>query len=255
MEQRQLSDKSKKFLDGLRLYLFSSGKNEKEINEIAEELEVHLLEAELHGKSIERIVGESPTEYMEMISNQMKVDYKAWAKYVPLIVIGSLSFTIIGDLLQGMLSYSLLKIIGTILCSITFLGGVFMTFRYVTKNQVSRTAEFLILLLPILLNMLLLGGVLVADSIYETPTINFDLLGSMIIGLLTLSFVVGFSIWAKTAVIPIVLIALHLPEFALSFTSLEKESQLITGMVLTYLFIGLYLFFTLKKLKKEASHA
>ena len=39
VEQLQLSDKSKKFIDDLRLYLFSSGKNDQEIKEIAEELE------------------------------------------------------------------------------------------------------------------------------------------------------------------------------------------------------------------------
>lgn len=37
----QLSAKSKKFLEDLRVYLFSSGKNEDETEEVIEELEVH----------------------------------------------------------------------------------------------------------------------------------------------------------------------------------------------------------------------
>ena len=41
--QMELSDKSRKFIDDLRLYLFSSGKNDQEIREIAEELEDHLM--------------------------------------------------------------------------------------------------------------------------------------------------------------------------------------------------------------------
>ena len=61
----------------------------KRLREITEELEDHLYEAELSGKSIERIIGASPKEYMMSISTEMKTDYKAWAKYIPLIIIGS----------------------------------------------------------------------------------------------------------------------------------------------------------------------
>ena len=158
MEQMQLSDKSKKFIDDLRLYLFSSGKNDQEIKEITEELEDHLYEAELNGKSIERIIGASPKEYMMSISTEMKTDYKAWAKYIPLIIIGAMSFSVIGDFLQGTLRYSLLKIIGTLIYSIIFLVGVFTAFRYMASNQVSKIKEFLILLLPIFISTLFFGG-------------------------------------------------------------------------------------------------
>ena len=37
MVQMELSDKSRKFIDDLKLYLFSSGKNEQEIKDITEE--------------------------------------------------------------------------------------------------------------------------------------------------------------------------------------------------------------------------
>ena len=116
----ELSDKSKKFVDDLRLYLFSSGKNDEEIREIAEELEDHLYEAEHNGKSIDQIVGASPKEYMESISSEMKTDYKAWAKYISLIFLGAMSFSVIEDLLQGTLSYSLLIILGTLIKLLPF---------------------------------------------------------------------------------------------------------------------------------------
>jgi len=249
MEQHLLSDQSRKFIDDLRLYLFSSGKNDHEINEIAEELEMHLIEAEMHGKSIEKIVGSSPKEYMINISNEMKTDYRQWAKYVPLIVISAMSFLILGDLLQGTLSYSILEIMGTVLFSLMFMGGVFIAFRYVASNQVSRLKEFLIMLLPIMISMIFFVVLIVVDSIYKTPVIDFNWFGSIVIGLIALSFVVLFSIWAKTAVMLVILIALHLPAFILSFTSLGEVPQLIIGMVITYILIGLYLFWELKKLK------
>lgn len=251
MVEYQLSDKSEKFIDDLKLYLFSSGKNNQEIKEITEELEVHLYEAERNGKSIDQIVGSSPKDYMMSISNEMKTDYRAWAKYVPLIIIGSLSYSIFGDLLKGTLSYSLFKIIGTVLYSLMFLGGVMYAFRYVARNQVSRIKEFLVLLLPIMISMLFIGAVLLLDVIYKTPMIDFGMVGSYLIGFIFLCCIIFFSVWAKTAVLPVTIVALHLPTFMLSFTSFKEETQLITGMVITYLLIGLYLLYVVKKAKNN----
>ena len=252
MIEKQLSVKSKKFLDDLRVYLFSSGKNDQEIKEITEELEAHLHEAEQNGKSIDQIVGASPKEYMMSISSEMKTDYRSWAKYTPLIVVGAMSYSIFGDLLQGdALSYSLLKIIGTIVNSILFLGGVMFAFRYVSRNQVSRIREFSILLVPVFLSMLLTGGILIFDTIYKTPIIDFGMIGSWVIGLFTLCFIILFSVWAKTAILPVTLLALHLPAFLLSFTTFSEVTQLTTGMFITYVLIGLYLFYMVKKDKRD----
>jgi hypothetical protein len=44
----KLSRESRDFLENLRLYLFSSGKNEKEMEEIIEELEDHLYGGSWH---------------------------------------------------------------------------------------------------------------------------------------------------------------------------------------------------------------
>jgi len=247
----QLSKKSEKFIDDLKLYLFSSGKNDQEIKEITEELEVHLYEAEQNGKSIDQIVGASPKEYMMSISSEMKNDYRAWVKYVPLIIIGAMSFSILGDLIQGPLSYSLLKIIGTIINSILFLGGVIFAFRYVARNQLSKIKEFLIFMLPIMISMLFIGGILIVDSIYQTPIIHFGFVGSYLIGFIFLLFIIFFSVWAKTAVLLVTLIALHLPTLLLSFTTFNEETRLITSMLITYLLMGLYLLYVVKKEKSK----
>ena len=251
VRQLQLSDKSRKFIDDLKLYLFSSGKNEQEIKDITEELEEHLYEAELNGKSIDRIIGVSPKEYIMSISTEMKTDYKAWAKYIPLIIIGVMSFSVLGDFLQGTLRYSLLKIIGTLMYSIIFIVVVFTAFRYMASNQVSKIKEFLILLLPIFISTLFFGGVIIADSIYNTPIVDFGVLGSIIIGILFLSFVVLFSIWAKTAILPVILVAYHLPTILLSLTSFKEGMQLIIGFIITYLLIGVYLLYVVKKEKRK----
>ena len=141
----------------------------KRLKRLLKNLRIHLYEAELNGKSIDRIIGVSPKEYMMSISTEMKTDYKAWAKYIPLIFMGAMSFSVLGDLLQGTLSYSLLEIIGTLIYSMIFLVGVFTAFRYMASNQVSKIREFLILLLPIFISTFFFGGVIIADSIYNTP--------------------------------------------------------------------------------------
>ncbi|WP_420854685.1 HAAS domain-containing protein [Salipaludibacillus agaradhaerens] len=250
--QLQLSEKSKKFIDDLKLYLFSNGKNDKEIKEITEELEVHLYEAELNGKSVDRIIGPSPKEYMQSISSEMKTDYKAWVKYIPLIIMSAFSFSVFVDLLQGTLSYSLLKIIGTFVYSIIFFIGIIVAFRYVARNQVTSVKEFIILLLPVFISTLFIGGVIIADSIYTTPIVNFGKIGSGIIGLFLVCFVIAFSIWARNAILPVTLIALCLPTIVLSLTSYNQESQLIVGMLMTYLLIGVYLFYVFKREKKKS---
>ncbi|MFB5660400.1 HAAS domain-containing protein [Alteribacillus sp. HJP-4] len=251
MGQYNISQKSEKFIDDLRVYLFSSGKNEAEIKEISEELEVHLYEAEQKGKSVEEVVGSSPKEYMEMISSEMKIDYPGWAKHVPLIILGAISFKIIGDLLQGTLQYSLLHIIATILFPCLFLGGVFGSFRYVSKHQLSNKAQFAILLIPIFFITFSFGGLLLLDTVYSSPMIGFGVWGSAAIGVGTLIFIILFSLWAKTMILPLMMIAFYLPTFALSYTNLGLEFRLIIGMAVTYLVIGLYVFYTFKKIKKE----
>ncbi|MDG5788563.1 hypothetical protein QA612_13840 [Evansella sp. AB-P1] len=251
MEKLKLSDKSRKFLDDLNVYLFSSGKKEEEIKDIVEELEAHLYEAELDGKPIEQIVGESPKQYMAMISKEMNIDYTAWAKYIPIIVFGVMAFMIIGDVLEGPLSYSLLQIIGTIVTCLLFIFGVFITFRYVSYHDLSKKVEFMMIILPISISMLLFILIQIVNRIYETPSVEIGGLGSILLGIIALILLIGMSLWGKTAVMLVVLIALHLPAILLSLTTLQEETQLISSIVITYIIIGLYFYGTFKKMKKE----
>ena len=66
-----VSKQAEQFLVELRMYLISKGKNDQEINEITEELEVHLMEAEAAGKDVSHIIGDSPKNYMKSIGESM----------------------------------------------------------------------------------------------------------------------------------------------------------------------------------------
>ncbi|WP_210364265.1 DUF1129 family protein [Bacillus sp. REN3] len=101
-----LTKESQQFLAELRLYLVSKGKNDKEINEIAEELEVHLLEAEADGKDVKHIIGESPDQYMRSIGESMKTDYRQFAGLVPMMILLLASYFSIGPAIEGEFSLS-----------------------------------------------------------------------------------------------------------------------------------------------------
>lgn len=255
MVQTEVSSQSRRFVDDLRTYLFSCGKNEHEIREIVEELETHLYEAELNGKSTEDVVGHSPKAYMESISDEMKTEHLAWFKYLPLLFLGGMSYMVFGDLLDGgTLSYSVLVLGGTIIYALVFFISIAVAFRYISKNQLNKVKELVVILVPVILSMLFIGGIFLLDLIYSTPMIHFGVVGSVIAGVIVAIFIVAVSIWSKTLILPITLLALYLPQYLLSFTQLNQETQIGIGFVITYGVMGAYLFYMARKAKKmEAS--
>lgn len=101
-----LSKKSEQFLIELRMHLMSKGKNDSEINEITEELEDHLLQAEAEGKDVTHIVGESPKQYMKSIGESMKTDYRQIVGLVPLFLLLLAAYFSLGPAIEGKFSLS-----------------------------------------------------------------------------------------------------------------------------------------------------
>ncbi|WP_409274896.1 HAAS domain-containing protein [Neobacillus sp. SCS-31] len=239
-----LSDKSKEFLGNLRVYLFSSGKNSNEIDEIVEELEVHLFETEKSGKSIEKIIGKSPKEYMQMVSNEMVIDYRTWAKYICLIIFGSFSFTIFSDLLKGTLSYSVLELVGHLVIAGIFIVSVFSGFKYLSTTNQSAKKQLLILYAIVLLPIALFVGLIFLNKAIYTPVIHFGHTASLIIGIITALFIIVMSFWAKTWTLIIIVAILTLPDYLLSMTSLKQVTQLQASQWISIGGIAIYLWIT-----------
>lgn len=246
----KLSKESQEFLENLRVYLFSSGKQWDEIEEIVNELEIHLSEAEKNGKSIEKIIGKSPKEYMEMVSNEMLIDYRTWFKYICLIILGSFSITIFSDLLEGNLSYSILEIIGHIIIGAIFIASVFTGFKYISTSNQSLKRQGLILAGIAILPIALFIGLIYLNRAIDTPIIYFGNTGSLIIGVITVLFIIGFSIWAKSWTLIIIIALLRLPDYLLNLTTLQYETQLIVSTIITFGGIAIYLWI-LSKLEKS----
>lgn len=248
----KLSEQSKTFIENLRVYLFSSGKNSDEIEEIIQELENHLHEAEKRGKPIEKIIGKSPKEYMETISNEMAIDYRTWFKYIFLIIIGSFSITIIRDVLEGELSYSILEIIGNLVITAIFFFSVLKGFKYISTMKQSNWKQIGILLPIVMLPGALFFGLIFLNRTVDTPIINFGNTASVIIGIITVLFIIGMSLWAKTWILIVVVAFISLPGYLLSQTSLPYETQLILESVIMFGGIGIYLLIVTLLEKKKA---
>ncbi|MFZ7102057.1 MAG: DUF1129 family protein [Peptococcaceae bacterium] len=101
-----LSKKSEQFLAELRMYLISRGKNDAEINEIAEELHDHLLQAEKEGKDVAHIIGESSQNYMKTIGRAMKTDFHEMAGLVPMVILLLAAYFSFVPALKGVFSLS-----------------------------------------------------------------------------------------------------------------------------------------------------
>lgn len=105
-----LPNKSEQFIIELRMYLMSKGKNDKEINEITEELEDHLKQAEAEGKSVEHITGQSPREYMKSIGREMAFDFRQMAGLAPMTALLVISYFSFAPAIGGTFSISKLGI-------------------------------------------------------------------------------------------------------------------------------------------------
>lgn len=194
----ELSRKSKKFLEDLRVYLITSRKSLSDVNEILYDLENHLHEAEWNGKPIERIVGRSPREYMEMVSGELATDNKNWFNYICLIIFGSLSFMVFFDIIiTGLnLSYTVLEIVGRIVISTMFILLAFVYIKYTAVPGHSVTKRIILLLGMALLFSAISFGMIYLNRIIDSPIIHFGTIGTMIIAVVMIIFLIGLVVWA-----------------------------------------------------------
>lgn len=253
MNQLPLSKNSQKFIENLRVYLFSCGKKTNEIDEITDELEVHLYEAEKEDKSVDHIIKSSPKEYMEQISGEMAFDVRGWAKYVPIIILGAFSGIVLKDIVFGGFQYSLVELIGYPLVCIILILAYMGTFRHIASNNFSKTKESLFFGLASLLSMALFLGLMFLPNYIESPIIMLGYYGNLIVASMAISFLIGISIWSKTIVSIVLPIFYIVPEYLVGFSSLSESNQLLISSLVMFAGIGVYLFISSKSTKENTS--
>ncbi|MFD1030603.1 DUF1129 family protein [Metaplanococcus flavidus] len=194
--QMELSKKSQRFLDDLRTYLFTQRKNLNDVDEITNDLQEHLLEAERNGKSIEKIIGKSPKEYMNIVSSELPTDNKNWFKYFLVILFGSLTFAILPDLMDLNLSFSVLEIGSYIVVSAVFIFLAFMGFKYTSTMEQSASKQALVLFAIVVLMSILTFSLIYLDRVIDSPIIHLGTIGSLIVAVPIIIFLIGLIIWA-----------------------------------------------------------
>lgn len=248
-----LSRNSQSFLENLRLYLISSGKEEKEVHSIVEELEDHLMEAEARGKTVDHIVGESPKEYMKQLSNEMNTNSRSLFKVMVIIVLGTLSFSILTNAVKGELSYSLLEMIGTVAVSLVLIFSIGSVFKYMAAANLSKRKEYGLYYLMGMLPIVLFVGLIYLNHLIDTPIFEFGRYGTVITVIVTLGFLIGVSFWSKTWVVLIMLALLVLPDYVITFVELKPSTEIVLSSSITFGGIAIYLLVTYRMTKHQSN--
>ena len=236
-----ISKESQDFLDNLRVYLISSGKKEAEINEIIEELEDHLYEAEKNGKNIDDIIGKSPREYMNQVESEMDFDLKGLVHYVPLIMIGAIAFILTGKAIRGILEFSIIELVGYPLIFLLSLLTTAIVFRYVSSRQLSKIIEWFVFGITGILPVLLFIILIYLKDASNAPSFAFGVIGNIVAISCAIIIFISLSVWSKSLVLIIIPILLFLPEGIINLTTLQEQTKAILNAIVPFALIGIYL--------------
>ncbi|MES9733557.1 DUF1129 domain-containing protein, partial [Bacillus sp. AP50] len=179
-----LSREARKFLLDMRLFLTAKSVKESDVENFLEDAELHLIEGESEGKSVEDIFGSSPKEYANELVKVMERDRQETWKQIGFTVMNIVSFWIIASILivnHGMLQISLIQCIGYSFSFIlVVIGPNFLLRKMTFVTSFSKTwfsMWFLVMIAP----MFLMGVIMVLDVIYPTKMFIFTQMQSYLL--------------------------------------------------------------------------
>ncbi|WP_147287386.1 HAAS domain-containing protein [Exiguobacterium aurantiacum] len=235
-------------MDDLAVYLMSSGKSEEEVQDVVAELKDHLEEAERAGKSVDDVVGQSPKAYMQHLGHEMAFDGKGFFKIIAMLVPNVFAYIIIGNFIQGEMTFSTAQLVGFPLVAVLFLLAAAQAFRNMsvrsTESKIKTGATYIALAA---LPMTLFLGLMILDIFVEMPTIVFGPTAQLVLFGLAVITLLLVSIWTKTWINLIIPLLLFGPQYALAQTKLPLEQQLIFSMLILVVGMGIFLFVWWKK--------
>lgn len=233
-----LSTESTRFLEDLKVYLLASGKNEQATNEIVNELEAHLIEAEADGKSVRAITGDSPADYIQSISKEMTFDPKEAFWIVLQVFLGASSFLYLQNLLNGTMTFSILLVGGFLLVSTIYLTTLALLFR---QDALRDGARPRIMRYGIhgSIHFLLIIGLLVVNGLIDSPKITLSPSVGWMIGALLILWILVTAWKTKTWILPIALLVFFVPQLLLlSVFDLSEITAVLVSYVLTSITIA-----------------
>ncbi|OUB10592.1 NADH dehydrogenase [Bacillus thuringiensis serovar yunnanensis] len=199
-----LSREARKFLLDMRLFLTAKSVKESDIENFLEDAELHLIEGESEGKSVEDIFGSSPKEYAHELVKVMEKDRRETWKQIGFTVMNIVSFWIIASILivnNGMLQISLIQCIGYSFSFILVVIGPNFRLRKMAFVTSFTKTWFSMWSLVMIALMFLLGAVTILDVIYPTKMLTFTEVQSYIVAggifIITVAINIYFEGWFK----------------------------------------------------------
>ncbi|MDL2417438.1 DUF1129 domain-containing protein [Bacillus tropicus] len=199
-----LSNEARKFLLDMRLFLTAKSVKESDIESFIEDAELHLIEGESDGKSVEEIFGSSPKEYANELVKVMERDRQETWKQIGFTVMNIVSFWIIASILivnNGLLQMSLIQCVGYSLSLILVVIGPNFLLRKMTFVTSFTKTWFVMWPLVIIAPMFLIGAVTILDVIYPTKMFIFTQMQSYILAggifIITVAINIYFNGWFK----------------------------------------------------------
>ncbi|MGN4612342.1 DUF1129 domain-containing protein [Bacillus cereus group sp. MYBK71-2] len=251
-----LSNEARKFLLDMRLFLTAKGMKESDMESFIEEAELHLIEGESDGKSVEEIFGSSPKEYANELVKVMERDRQETWKQIGFTVMNIVSFWIVASILivnNGLLQMSLIRCVGYSLSLILVVIGPNFLLRKMTFVTSFTKTWFSMWFLVMIAPMFLMGVVTVLDVIYPTKLFTFTQMQSYILAggifIITVAINIYFGGWFKNLYL---IIPLFIMLVFKTFTS-EDLVPMLFQIICLYgsLFILIFLEIMMKTNRRE----
>ncbi|WP_144650025.1 DUF1129 domain-containing protein [Bacillus cereus] len=252
-----LSNEARKFLLDMRLFLTAKGVKESDIENFLEDAELHLIEGESDGKSVEDVFGSSPKEYANELVKVMEKDRQETWKQISFTVMNIVSFWIIASILivnNGLLQMSLIQCVGYSLSLILVVIGPNFLLRKMTFVTSFTKTWFSMWFLVMVAPMFVMGAVTILDVIYPTKTFTFTQTQSYILAgaifMITVAINIYFEAWFKNLYL---IIPLSIMLLFKTFTS-EDLVPMLFQIICLYgsLFIIIFLEIMMKTNRREA---
>ncbi|PFB97527.1 hypothetical protein CN296_14115 [Bacillus cereus] len=190
----KVSKEGEKFLIDTKVYLITKGIKEADVDAFLEDAELHLIEGEQEGKTVNDIFGDSPKEYAEELAKEMEKDKGGSIKSILGMIIGIGGYWLLTNILFGnpnheftLTNVQLIRY--PIVLMITIVGTIF---AFKMSSFKSKIKEFSIIYVAALLPILLLVLLMFMNKWYGTPVLQLTTMQSYILaGVILLVLLIG----------------------------------------------------------------
>lgn len=239
-----LSNEGQKFLDDTQGYLRTKGIREADIISFIEDAEVHLIEGEKRGKSVNDIFGHAPKEYANQLAKEMEVDKKGNYKLLLYFIINLLAFTMMKSVFfseaDHRLSYSLIELIGYPI--MIFVGISVLIWGMRTASFKRKRTEFLIMYITGAIWFLSIFSIALLNNFDGTTFIKFTATESFILVGIVVLFAaivnIKFGGWFTLAYL--------LVPIALEYVFVMIDLSSIIGMYVQQIILFIVIYMLLK---------